>query len=328
MAYRERMDREWSRANIYKRLANQLGCPELLDRLAEQIGPSDLQSLLLEVYKRRSKARTAAAVLTQYRGNRFVQPSRVNPVAAASFDQLAYSLLPGGFSVLELSPLAPFGSCSAVAPVSQDKIVTTIRNTEVCADATNVLALEAAVRRQGKGRNTDAEVNLCCSHRQVRCQPTADAASFAHFRVLALCTAGREKERNQFKIRSMSTHLRYYTALLLQTKKIGYGCERIRIELIRYGNSGCQEILDHVGSELESLVAKHHVQMNEKNVENNSYYEEVGFHVFGTNKRGEEYFLVDGGFTNWTKQLLNNKKEDLLTSGIGSERFLYCFQDA
>jgi len=36
--------------------------------------------------------------------------------------------------------------------------------------------------------------------------------------------------------------------------------------------------------------------------------------------------LVDGGFTTWTQQLLSNRKERLMTSGLGSERFCACFQ--
>jgi len=34
---------------------------------------------------------------------------------------------------------------------------------------------------------------------------------------------------------------------------------------------------------------------------------------------------VDGGFTDWTQQLLSNRKERLLISGMGSERFVFCF---
>jgi hypothetical protein len=35
--------------------------------------------------------------------------------------------------------------------------------------------------------------------------------------------------------------------------------------------------------------------------------------------------LVDGGFTNWTQQLLSNQKERLLISGIGTERLCSVF---
>ena len=40
---------------------------------------------------------------------------------------------------------------------------------------------------------------------------------------------------------------------------------------------------------------------------------------------GAEFFLADGGFTDWTRRLLSDRKERLLISGLGSERFILCF---
>jgi len=49
------------------------------------------------------------------------------------------------------------------------------------------------------------------------------------------------------------------------------------------------------------------------------YYAEVCFYIYAKDQAGAEHTLVDGGFTSWTQQLLNNKKERLLISGIGTE---------
>ena len=49
------------------------------------------------------------------------------------------------------------------------------------------------------------------------------------------------------------------------------------------------------------------------------YYENHCFHIYGKNKSGLRIQLADGGFTDWTKKLLNNKKEALLTSGFGAD---------
>jgi len=107
-----------------------------------------LQSLLLAVYRRRASRLSPAAVLRQYQENRFVQPAHVSSWESVEFDRLAYSLLPECFEVVELSPVSPLGSCSVLATVDQNNVVTTSRNTEVCADPTNVLALECATRRK------------------------------------------------------------------------------------------------------------------------------------------------------------------------------------
>src|ERR1700749_3896670 len=80
-----------------------------------------------------------------------------------------------GFQPVELSPLAPFGSCSVVATVDQDKVVSAIRNTEVVADATNILALHLAAGGQ--------EMRLCTVHRHVRTQPFGKKGFLPHFKI-------------------------------------------------------------------------------------------------------------------------------------------------
>ena len=49
------------------------------------------------------------------------------------------------------------------------------------------------------------------------------------------------------------------------------------------------------------------------------YYAAVCFHIYIKDNMGVERALADGGFTSWTQQLLNNQKERLLISGIGTE---------
>jgi hypothetical protein len=56
-----------------------------------------------------------------------------------------------------------------------------------------------------------------------------------------------------------------------------------------------------------------------------TYYILARFQIFCLDNNNQEYLIVDGGFTDWTQKLLNNKKERLLISGMGSERFLLCF---
>jgi hypothetical protein len=50
------------------------------------------------------------------------------------------------------------------------------------------------------------------------------------------------------------------------------------------------------------------------------YYRYLRFHVYADVSRSHGMELVDGGDTDWTQKLLNNAKERLVTSGIGSER--------
>src|SRR5690348_3297954 len=133
---------------MLERLLREAGVPELLDVLVERLGPTDLQSLLLEVYRRRASKITPGQLLERYEQDRFVRPSRAVQEALTDLDRLIWSLLPDAYTAIELSPVCPLGTNAAVAAVDQNKVLTTLRNTEVVADATNVLALECASRRR------------------------------------------------------------------------------------------------------------------------------------------------------------------------------------
>jgi hypothetical protein len=50
------------------------------------------------------------------------------------------------------------------------------------------------------------------------------------------------------------------------------------------------------------------------------YYNEACLSISLQTAQGETLELADGGFTDWTQQLLGNRKERLLISGIGLER--------
>ena len=133
---------------LIARIEREAEVPNLLQVLATRLAPTDLQSLLLEVHSRLARAVTPRRLLEQYQKNRFVAPSLADPRMLAEVDRLAWRLLPEGYVPLELAPLCPLGTSSAVASVSQNKVVSTVRNTEVVADSTNVLALECAIRRR------------------------------------------------------------------------------------------------------------------------------------------------------------------------------------
>jgi hypothetical protein len=49
------------------------------------------------------------------------------------------------------------------------------------------------------------------------------------------------------------------------------------------------------------------------------YYASTCFDISKVDS-GQQLQLVDGGFTTWTRQLLNNQKERLLIGGLGTER--------
>ncbi len=310
---------------ILRRILREIGDEGLVDKLSEGLTPSDLQSLLLAVYKQRAGHLAPCDLVNQYRRNRFVQPAQASPTAMLEFDRLAYSLLPPDFEPLELSPLAPLGACSALGAVSQNNVVSTIRNTEVCSDSTNVLALECARRRQRSDARALGQVKLCASHRLLRTQRFEGPASFPHFRVFTLCTAGRDQGFFRFETGALAEQIDFYVRLLDQASTLGYKVEDARVSVTVLDERWIETLQTGV---LDALAARYpNVKMgfDQERQSGRGYYVGACFCIHARDRSGADYMLVDGGFTTWTQQLLSNRKERLLSSGIGSERLCVCF---
>lgn len=284
---------------------------------------SDLQSLLIEIYKRRAEKETPAKVLERYRNDRFVQPAAADPRDMADFDRIAFQIASepdfGPFTPMELSPVAPLGAVSAVTNLSQNNVVTTTRNSEVVSDCTNVMALECAKRRAAEDR-----VSLCCSHRLVRTQPLTGPATFAHFRVFAMCTAGRDQGARQFEMETLTNHLRTFIRVLDVAKADGFGFKAIRITLTDFSGD-CGDFISSVRSQVAEQSSSPEIVEDKKRTHAKNYYHPVAFGINIIDRSGVEHYVGDGGFTDWTQKLLSNKKERLLISALGSERFCFLF---
>ena len=125
------------------------------DLLNARLPQADLNALLLGVARQRAAAVAPGRLLRRWTQDRFVRPADADPRVLAALEARIWRLLPAEVDGVELSPVAPLGTCSAVAPVSQNRIVTTMRGTEVVSDSTNALAIEAAARRlQDRRRKT------------------------------------------------------------------------------------------------------------------------------------------------------------------------------
>jgi hypothetical protein len=315
---------------IVERILRETGIPDLVETLGERLGPTDLQSLLLAVYQRRAEAITPSQLLERYEQNRFVRPSAIAPQALVEFDQLVWSTLPNAYTALDLSPVCPLGTNAAIATVSQNKIVTTIRNSEVVADITNVLALECASRRRQLLRadpKSRERVHLCASHRVVRGQVFGGPASFPHFRLLGLCAAGRDEGSFQFEASSLVEQIAFYTRLLQEAARLGYHAHQFRIAITDLEDGQrTQALKEQVLAPLAASYPEVRCELDPNRGTGRGYYVGVCFHIYATNAAGTEFELIDGGFTTWTQQLLNNRKERLLISGLGVERFCAQFR--
>jgi hypothetical protein len=160
------------RATLLRRILRRADAPHVIDQLASLSG-TELTTVLLEIMRLRADAVSPAALLQAYQRNRFVGPSPVPSAALRDTEMRVLRVVPAAFDVLQLSPVVPLATNSAVAPVHQDTVISALRGVEVLADPTNALALEAACRRGALLREhpRSAEVvRLATSQRVVRAQ--------------------------------------------------------------------------------------------------------------------------------------------------------------
>jgi hypothetical protein len=308
-----------------------IGGAEVVERLAALSG-SDFTSVMLAVARQRAARETPASVLRRYRSDRFVQPAAVQSAGVESAgvqsaglqsaglrraeDMLAASL-PPAFEMLTLSPLAPIGTHAVLGPLSQDKVVTALRASEVAADPTNGLALEAAVRRI---RVRDAQVRLAAFQRVVRAEP-ARPGYFAHFSLLGLVTAGRDDGGHRFEREAVAEHARALAAGLLAAGLLTAGQTAARFSRIQLALTPLTSAGEAVASAVSASLADAQldVVVDENRQAGRGYYRELCFKI-NVMVGAELTEVGDGGFTDWTARLTASGKERLLISGIGIDR--------
>lgn len=264
---------------------------------------ADLTTLQLEVARRRAAKLRGPDVLRRYREDRFTTPAPLPFEVLRQVEDSLLSAAPPEFDRVTLSPVAPLGAHSAVAGLAQHRVVPTGRGTEVAADPTNGLALEAAVRRTGS-----APVRLTTVQRVVRAQLPAPGL-FAHFSLFAAITAGRDRGSLSFEREHLIEH-----AQLLTTAVRAAGARAAGFEVTTLDT----RFADFAASVRESLPDVAVSDAPDRSV-GRGYYFGLCFTV--TADFGSGLVPVgDGGFTPWTARLLGNAKERLLVSGIGVDR--------
>jgi hypothetical protein len=268
---------------------------------------SELTSLLLEVYARRARRLAARDVRRRFEQDAYVAPSSVEQLAFLRLDAHLLSQLAPRFQSVELSPLAPFGSCSVLAPVDPYSVMPTIRGQEVLADATEMLAMMAARLREERD-----EVHLCTTQRLVRAQRVHEKFHTQHFRILSLISAGRG---DRFAVHALAEHIATQLSLLSSLPD-GYHVDSLRVTL------AATDSFDEIVSLLPANVV---VDRDETRLAKTSYYQRYAFKVWVA-RDGLDLPLGDGGLTDWTAQLRADRRERFVSSAIGTEMLIKAYR--
>lgn len=274
---------------------------------------TDLQTLLLSLARTRATGTTPATLLRRWREDRFVRPSTTDPRALATVEAALWRLLPTEFEGVELSPVVPLGTSSALGPVSQNRVVSTTRSSEVLSDATNALALEAATRR--RHQPATGEVHLAACHRHLRAQHFGPGAS-AHFRLFTLVSSARDTGSARTQARLLTLHTRYWQRVLHTVSPNAAPSLHFTVldsPALR------DRIVDSVLPALAEDAATVPLTEEPDRARGRGYYIEAALRITAR-QAADTVELGDGGFTTWTADLMGNAKERCLISCLSTER--------
>jgi len=368
---------------IVRRIARELGAPDLLDRLIALPG-SDLQSLLLAVIRARAAQVTPPDLVAAAARNRVVAPSIVDARRYHAVDGAAFAAA-ADFDAIELSPVAPLGLDTRLGAISANNVLATVRGSQVLADPTTALTLEAARRRR---RDRTAVARLCATARVIRMQPLPpnEPLFSPHFKLFSLVTAGRDTGSFTFETGALhdqlAVYLRWFASLA------AHGITIAAVEIAISDTDAMRALLSAAGATPEELAGLVHgydadagaptlaarglalprtieldrdlpgsspdpttriarrrlaaiahdviaplsrdfpsaqFRLDGARLAGLGYYAGPMIQLWLTTADGASFPVGDGGFTTWTQTLLGDRKERLLTSGLGTELLLKRF---
>ena len=298
-------DRSWTRADLADRA---------YEALARGLSASRLWSLLLGVMEQRASARTTSDLLSQWERDAFTRPAYVDQRTLNDIDGELLAAA-SDFEALELSPLAPLGTCSVTGLTSQNKVLSALRGTEVVADPTNVFALEAAHRLR---QDPFAVVRLATCHRCVRAQEVPKQPGFTqHFRIFCLGTAARETENHRFLVDALVEHVRTHLAALDRLEQSGYafGARGVRV----LATPGRAALGDRIAEQISNVPVN-------RAVLEHRYYGGLRFMIDVRSPAGDNVPLIDGGCFDWVARLAANARLVYVASGMGAQLVAFLFR--
>jgi hypothetical protein len=303
---------------ITDKILNRLGHDDLLHVLSEKLSGSELNSLLLDVFNHRSAGCSPPELLKHYQLNRFVKPADV-PVLDLKLAELELLRIFAeyGFNPIEVSPVAVLGSCSVVAPADQKKILSALRGTEVLADATNSLALHISDLKKRREWNPERNEKLRFGaiQRHVRTQSISGKGFTPHFKIGCVVTSGMDTGSFSFEKEALTEHV----SLMKKIFEDYYKVDQVSFRLVcRDGYPDSLKLATEVGKFISGAVDGIKFDIIEAPEKEIQYYKGIQYKV-DIRIKNRTFEIADGGFVDWTQQLLQNKKERFLITGFGFE---------
>jgi hypothetical protein len=297
---------------ILKNIQNKLSKDHFLTEIAQKLSGTEFNSLLLEIFNIRAATIKPAQLLKEFEHNRFVEPAKIDTIKSRELElKWLKHADKKGFRAIILSPVSPLGTCSAMGKVNQNKIISSLRGTEVVADATNVLAMKIA-RDFKRVPDKNLLAKYSTVHRHIRSQFFNNPDFSAHFDLFCMVSGGFDRGSYIFELQQLNEHI----GTILDLLKISFPQAKTYLQFyLKEENNTLKNILT------ESHHAWNAIKYDFLTDLENKYYQTIQFKIFiSLNER--EINIADGGIVNWIQQLTGNKKHRTMISGVGIELML------
>lgn len=272
------------------------------DALLKGLTPLELRSVLADIARARASEMQPADLIKRWREDRFLTPRPAEPLVLLPILMTLWQEMPSEFVPLEMSPLTPLGSAAQLSGYGQNRVVSSMRGTEVVSDAVHPLALEASRRRRGGV----ARVHLATASRVAHAwdhEPDAPA----HEHRLTLCSSAPDGGGLSTEADLLELHLNYWRTVLDEVVPDG------KLDLVVWDATLAALLADRGHTDVN-------VAGRDKTPWRNPYHT-AGFRLT-TIEDGDELVLGDGGFVQWTQALTRNRKDRCLVSSISIDELV------
>ena len=277
----------WRRIGVHAREA-----------LLRSLNSVELRTILADVARTRASDETYADLIKRWREDRLLMPSLLDPREAIPVTARLWEAVPREFVGVTLSQLTSLGSGIHLGGLGQNRVVTTMRGTEVLADPAHGLALEASRRRRNGHSRVHLATHARCTHAWDQAEESAHELRFS---LVSSCPDGGGLST---EADLLDLHLDYWREI------IGSLVPQGRIELTVWDHT-LAGLIESRGTRDDVIVVAG------KDDDRRPWRNPYTTAAFRFVVQGEEPVeLGDGGFVTWTQALTRNRKDRCLVSGI------------
>ncbi len=279
----------WRRIGVHAREA-----------LLRTLNPIELRTILADVARSRASDQTPADLIKRWREDKLLEPSMLDPREALPITAKLWEAVPPEFVGVTLSQLTSLGSGIHLGGLGQNRVVTTMRGTEVLADPKHGLALEASRRRRNGHSRVHLATHARCTHAWDHSEESSHELRFA------LVSSAPDGGGLSTEADLLDLHLDYWREIM------GTVVPRGRIELTVW-DSTLAGLIEARGTRDGVIVVEG--TSDERRPWRNPYTT-AAFRFVVDGDGDEPHEVGDGGFVTWTQALTRNRKDRCLVSGV------------